>query len=345
MRGLGRLLALAALCGAAVQLAAAAPPAQDLAASIDGRMAGDVVPVHDPSIIRAGDSYYVFSTSQVKEGRGLIHIRASSDLVNWRLVGFVFPQIPAWAQKMIPGAQGVWAPDIAYAGGRYRLYYAVSTFGSNRSVIGLATNATLDASAPDYAWRDEGEVFESRRGDDFNAIDPNFVVDRNGRQWLAFGSFWSGIKLIRLDPATGKPSATDKTVYPLAERSKLQDSGAIEAPFIIDHGGYYYLFASFDFCCRGANSNYYTVVGRSAEVTGPYVDRAGKKMMDGGGFLVLHSQLGPTKRWRGPGGASILRQRDRDYIVYHAYDATKKGAPTLRIQPLGWSNDGWPVAL
>ena len=327
------------LPGAAV----AAPPTQ--AASIDDRMSGDIAPVHDPSAIRAGDTYYVFTTTPSGGAKGLIGIRTSKGLVNWKSAGTVFPEVPAWAKAKISGAQGIWAPDISYVNGRYRLYYAVSTFGSNRSVIGLATNVTLDPSSPDYAWRDEGEVIESNRSDDYNAIDPNFVLDRGGGQWLAFGSFWSGIKLVRLDPATGKPSPGDKTIHALAERSKLENSGAIEAPYIISHGDYYYLFASFDFCCRGADSTYYTVVGRSKSVTGPYVDRNGKPMLNGGGFLVLHAQLDPTHRWRGPGGESILRDGDTDYIVYHAYDAKNRGIPTLRIQPLGWTDDGWPVAI
>lgn len=343
-RFLPRVLALFLLAGLSpLATTAAAPP--DNAASINERLSGDIAPVHDPSAIRAGDSYYLFTTSQVREGKGLIHIRASKDLLGWKFVGSVFQQIPEWAKRKIPGTEGIWAPDISYVNGRYRLYYAVSTFGSNRSVIGLATNSTLDPSSRDYAWRDEGEVIESNGSDDYNAIDPNFVQDANGGQWLAFGSFWSGIKLVRLDPTAGKPASGDKSIYALAERSKLEDSGAIEAPYIIRHGDYYYLFASFDFCCRGVNSTYYTVVGRSKEITGPYVDRDGKPMLKGGGFLVLHAQLDPTHRWRGPGGESILRDGATDYIVYHAYDAKNHGVPTLRIQPLGWTNDGWPVAL
>lgn len=322
-----------------------AEPAANTAASIDDRLSGDIAPVHDPSAIRAGDTYYLFTTSPPKKGGGAIDIRVSKDLVNWKSAGTVFPDIPDWAKKKVSGAQGIWAPDISYVNGRYRLYYAVSTFGSNRSVIGLVTNATLDPFSPDYAWHDEGEVIESGRSDDYNAIDPNFVIDLQDEQWLAFGSFWSGIKLVRLDPATGKPVPGDTTIRALAERSRLEYSGAIEAPYIIQHGGYYYLFASFDFCCRGADSTYYTVVGRSKEITGPYVDRNGKSMLNGGGFLVLHAQLDPTHRWRGPGGESILRDGDTDYIVYHAYDAKNHGIPTLRIQRLGWSDDGWPVAL
>lgn len=329
---------------AAIPVATTADPAPQ-PQSINERMNGDIVPVHDPAIINGGDSFYVFSTSQVREGKGLIHIRSSKDLANWKFVGSVFPQIPEWASRDVPKAEGIWAPDISYVNGQYRLYYAVSTFGSNTSVIGLATNTTLDPAAPGYAWKDEGEVFHSDRWDDFNAIDPNFIADADGGQWLAFGSFWTGIKLIRLDPATGKASTTDKKVYSIAERSQRDNGDAIEAPYILHHGDYYYLFASFDFCCRGANSDYYTVVGRSRDVPGPYIDRDGKKMMNGGGFIVLHSQLDPTKRWRGPGGISILTAQGRDFIAYHAYDAQHDGAPTLRIQQLGWTDNGWPVAL
>ena len=185
-------------------------------------------------------------------------------------------------------------------------------------------------------------MIESRSSDNFNAIDPNAFDDAEGRQWLVFGSFWSGIKMVRLDPATGMRSAEDERIYSLASRRR---PGAVEAPIIIRRDGYYYLFASFDFCCRGVESTYYTVVGRSREPTGPYVDREGRAMMEGGGFLVLHADLDRTRRFVGPGHPDILQDGDRDYIVYHAYDRQADGAPTLRIQQLGWTEDGWPVAI
>jgi arabinan endo-1,5-alpha-L-arabinosidase len=298
--------------------------------------------VHDPSIIKQGDTYYLFTTSQENEPPGLIHIRTSKDLVTWRRAGAVFQAIPAWAKSEIGGTKGIWAPDISFSNGEYRLYYAVSTFGSNHSAIGLATTPTLDPAAPGYGWTDHGAVLISHHNDDYNAIDPNAFTDRDGKQWLAFGSFWSGIKLIALDPVTGKPSAEDKKVHPLLER---RAPDAAEAPFLIDHGGYYYLFASYDFCCRGVKSTYYTVVGRSKDVTGPYVDYDGKSLMDDHGQIVLHADLDKTGRFKGPGGGSILQDGGQDYIVYHAYDAKNGGAPTLRIQRLGWTADGWPVAI
>ncbi|MEO7379252.1 MAG: arabinan endo-1,5-alpha-L-arabinosidase [Sphingomicrobium sp.] len=305
-------------------------------------MAGDLTPVHDPAIILAGKTFYLFTTSQVSDGRGLIHIRRSTDLVNWTRSGAVFAAIPAWAKARIAGTKGIWAPDIVKHGNEYRVYYSVSTFGSNVSAIGMATSPTLDPAAPNYRWTDQGMVVSSNVRSDYNAIDPNVVTDRSGRMWLSFGSFWTGIKMLELNPATGKPMTADSKLIAIASRAT---PGAIEAPFIVPRGEYYYLFASFDSCCRGAASTYYTVVGRSKEVTGPYLDAKGRKMLNGAGEVVLHAKLDPSKRWAGPGHPAVLMQGDKAIIVYHAYDVKNAGRPTLRIQSLGWDKNGWPVAL
>lgn len=310
-------------------------------ASLNDRMTGDLSPVHDPCIIRQGATYHLFCTSQANQKPGLIHWRTSSDLVSWTLIGAVMPALPDWAHEDVPGVRGAWAPDISLINGRYHLYYALSTFGKNRSAIALQTTATLDRSDPAFGWRDEGVVLTSRPSDDFNAIDPNIVATPDGRVWMSFGSFWSGLKLVEIDPSTGK-STPGSAPTAIAARPR---PSAIEAPCIVERDGWFYLFASFDFCCRGADSTYYTVVGRSKAVAGPYVDRDGKAMMNGGGFIVLHADLDPTKRFKGPGHVAVLRDGGRDHIVYHAYDARKGGVPTLRIQPLGWTADGWPVAL
>ena len=332
-------LALAAQSGAAK--ASSQSPRPTPVATLNDRLTGDIAPVHDPAIIKAGDIYYLFNTvSSENEPPGLIHIRTSKDLVTWTKVGAVFEKLPDWAKAAVPGTKGLWAPDVAFVNGEYRVYYSVSTFGSNHSAIGLATSPTLDMTSAAYRWTDQGLVYASTRTSDHNAIDPNFVVDREGRHWLAFGSFWTGLKMVRLDPATGKTLAADKTIYPIARRAS---PGAIEAPFIITHGDYYFLFASFDFCCRGANSTYYTVVGRSKAVTGPYVDFDGKPMMQGFAQIVLHGTLDKTRRFRGPGHVGVAKVGDRELMVWHAYDASKKGVPTLRIAPIGWTPDGWPV--
>jgi arabinan endo-1,5-alpha-L-arabinosidase len=297
------------------------------------KLEGDVSPVHDPAIIRQGNTYYVFASNRFAQK--LVPIFCSQGLRRWKFCGHVFDAVPDWALKEIPNTRGVWAPDISYVRGQYRLYYAVSTFGSNRSVIGLITNKTLDPNSPDYHWVDQGRVIGSTAADDWNAIDANFVVDKDGGAWLAFGSFWGGLKMSKLDPETGKLSTKDTQLYSLASRRPLEPS-AIEAPFIVRHGGYYYLFASFDYCCRGKNSTYKIVVGRSRKVTGPYFDRDRKDMMSGGGTLLLEG----AKEWRGPGGQSVLLEGATSLLVFHSYHA-QTGRSALQISMINWV-DGWP---
>jgi arabinan endo-1,5-alpha-L-arabinosidase len=303
-------------------------------------LTGDLYPIHDPCIIAEDDTYYLFCTTPGSAGPAQIPWYRSKDLAQWERGGHVLPDTPSWARAEINGTRGCWAPDISFSGGRYRLYYACSTFGSNHSVIGLATNPTLNPLDPHYHWEDRGLVLASQSRDDFNAIDPNLIIDSDGHHWLAFGSFWTGLKIVPLDPVTGKlpPDAQRRD---LARRPNAPD--AIEGVFIILRHEQYYLFASFDFCCRGAQSTYYTVVGRSKSVLGPYVDRAGKPMMDGGGTIILAA--GPDeRRWRGPGHVAVLADGAQDYLVYHSYDADNNGRPTLRIAPMSWTNDGWPIA-
>lgn len=294
---------------------------------------GDIRQVHDPTIIKDGDTFYLFST------RAGIAVRCSKDLVTWRLCGDVFAHLPGWAVSDVPGLRGIWAPDISYFNGKYHLYYSASTFGKNRSSIGLATNQTLDPASDKFRWEDQGKVISSYDTDDWNAIDPNIVIDEQGEPWMSFGSFWSGIKMRKIDLATGKLSAADGKLYSLASRPRSAElPGAIEAPAIVRRGGYYYLFVSFDFCCRGVNSTYNIRVGRSKSVAGPYLDRENKDMMEGGGTLVISG----GKRWRGPGHCAILRDQAGDRLVYHAYDAGARGASTLRITPISWEGD-WPT--
>lgn len=315
---------------------------------------GAVQFAHDPSIAKDGATYYVFATGKAMGG-GQLPVRCSEDLEHWRMCGRVFDAIPAWIQQRSPGTKELWAPDVSYEHGEYRLYYAYSLFGKNTSGIALATNKTLDPKSPEYKWVDKGLVLESKEGDDFNAIDPNYVEDAQHHAWLAFGSFWGGIKMRALDGATGMLSAGDSKLYSLAARNRPAnpppqrfdpehptlppDWQAVEAPFIVGHGGYYYLFVSFDLCCRGTKSTYRTMVGRARAVNGPYLDKNGVAMTDGGGSLLL----GANQRWLGPGGESVLMEpKGKDLIVFHAYDA-QTGKPSLQISTLMWK-DGWPAA-
>jgi arabinan endo-1,5-alpha-L-arabinosidase len=311
-------------------------------------LSGDVAGTHDPSIMKEGKTWYVFATGKAPDG-GHFAVRCSDDLEHWKLCGHVFDAIPDWIHQRSPGTKELWAPDISYVNHEYRLYYAYSLFGKNTSGIALATNKTLDPASPDFKWVDKGLVLESKADDNFNAIDPNFILDGKGGAWLAFGSFWDGIKMRRLNDA-GMLSTTDTTLYSLARRAKPAGAApapaglppnweAVEAPFIVHHGGYFYLFTSWDLCCRGLKSTYKTMVGRSKSVTGPYVDAAGKPLAEGGGTELLLA----NSRWLGPGGESILMDpKGKDLIVFHAYDA-KTGKPSMQLSTIDWTG-GWPHA-
>jgi arabinan endo-1,5-alpha-L-arabinosidase len=303
-------------------------------------LAGNLSPVHDPVIIKDRDTYYLFCTGG-RNGRGVIPIRTSKDLRTWQEAGFVFPDsLPGWTVKEVPRANNAWAPDISYFNGKFHLYYSVSSFGSRDSAIGLATTPTLDPASPNYRWVDEGMVVRSfAASDDWNAIDPNLVIEDDGNLWLSWGSFWGGLKMRRVDPATGLLSSRDQTMYSLASRSREQPiGGAIEAPFIVRHGDHWYLFASFDRCCRGADSTYNVRVGRSPQITGPYVDREGQPMTQGGGTMVIEAT---TPDWRGPGHNGFLREAGQDYMVLHAYPSRGRGS-RLFISTVVWQN-GWPT--
>lgn len=309
------------------------PPAVDAPEPEPFEPQGFIRTIHDPVIAKEGDTYTVFST-----GSRLIMIQ-SPDMVNWEWAGRVFEKNPAWTWEITNMAPALWAPDISYVNGEWRLYYAISTFGTQVSGIGLATNQTLDLSSPDYAWIDQGEVIRSQVGDPYNTIDANFVLDQEGSGWLAFGSFWDGLFMRRVDLATGKLDAADTTLYHLANRNPGPDNtSAIEAPFITYRAPYYYLFASFDQCCQQLDSTYNLRVGRSESVTGPYVDRDGVPMLEGGGTLIAERK----GRWAGPGHNGILIEEGVYWIVYHAYDGQGGGISKLRIEPLRWSDDGWP---
>ena len=300
--------------------------AGDTSASLS--LSGAFTHVHDPDIVKDGDTFYLFST-----GEG-VQIRTSKDLRYWVGAGQVFAEKPAWISTTDPAdPNNLWAPEVSYFGGTFHLYYAASKFGSNQSCIGHATKAALGSTDP---WVDLGAAFcsnASESAQDFNAIDPNPFQDEDGNLWLGFGSFWSGLKLVPLDE-TGVVVGAD--LYSLSTRPNT----AVEAPHLQYHDGFYFLFESVDYCCQGAASTYKIMVGRSADVTGPYVDQDGTLLSDGGGTLVLQG----AGRWRGPGHNAIVHDGDRYWNIYHSYDADNDGVPTLRISELTWSDDNWPVS-
>lgn len=299
-------------------------------------------PVHDPVVIKEGDTYYLFCT-----GFG-VSVYSSKDLKQWTKQKPVFDKPPQWALETIKGYRGhTWAPDISYQNGKFYLYYSVSAFGKNTSAIGLATNKTLNPSSPDFGWTDLGLVVQSVPGRDmWNAIDPNLVTDENGVSWLNFGSFWNGLKMFRLNETLNAP-ATPAEWHTIAARPRkypthdtLAGDAAIEAPFVFKKNGEYFLFVSWDYCCRGEKSDYKVVVGRSKMVTGPYLDRAGKSMLENGGTLALE---GDGKEWFGAGHCSVYTFDGKDYLFAHGYDAADKGRSKLIIREMQWDAAGWPV--
>jgi arabinan endo-1,5-alpha-L-arabinosidase len=308
---------------AAAPVALATPTVPPPAYPAPGHLTGDLG-AHDPVMVRRPGGGYLIAVT----GNG-VGLKTSTDRVAIRNAGSAFPNGAPWTTPYTGGSRNLWAPDLNYRNGRYYLYYSASTFGSQRSAIFLATSTTGAAGS----WINEGLVIESSGANNYNAIDPNLFVDGQGRWWLSFGSFWTGIKLIQLDPATGRRSTVDTAVRPLASRP---GSTAIEAPFIVQRGQYFYLFVSFDLCCRGAQSTYRIMVGRATDITGPYVDRAGTPMTSGGGtqLLARHTTV------IGPGHQAVFSDTDSDVLVYHYY--LSNGASRLGLNLLGYDTAGWP---
>jgi arabinan endo-1,5-alpha-L-arabinosidase len=294
-------------------------------------------------MIKQNDIYYLFCT-----GMG-ITVNSSKDMITWSKEKSVFDNPPKWAVDAIPGFKGhIWAPDISFHDGVYYLYYSVSAFGKNTSCIGLATNTTLNANDKNYKWIDHGNVIQSIPGRDlWNAIDPNLVTDELNNPWLVFGSFWSGMKLVRMN-ANRKEIAQPQEWYTVSKRARDFNAddrdpatGAVEAPFIFKKNNFYYLFVSFDFCCRGAASTYKIMVGRSDKIQGPYLDKDGVRMDQGGGSLVVQG----NKTWPGVGHNSTYTFDDVDYIIFHAYDMTDGGKPKLKVKKMQWDDQQWPVVV
>ena len=298
---------------------------------------------------KQGDTYYLFST-----GMG-ISIWSSKDLKNWKKEKPVFAEAPQWAVKAIPGFKGhIWAPDISFYKGQYYLYYSVSAFGKNTSAIGVATNKTLNTQSPDYKWVDHGKVIQSYPDvTNWNAIDPNIIEDRKGNAFMAFGSFWDGLKMVKLSAdrkhflgdSVNLPTIASRVTTPNSKENPPAiddnpvDAGgnAIEAPFIFKKGDYYYLFASIDYCCKGVKSTYKMIYGRSKTPQGPYIDKEGKPLSHGGGSILLQGD----NSWYGVGHNSVYHFNNADYLIFHGYDASDDGKPKLRVEKLAWAK-GWP---
>lgn len=296
---------------------------------------------HDPStMIKDGTNYFIYADGQGISGQ------TTSDLRNWTAVSPIFPgNPPAWTTNAVPGFGGYfWAPDIAYFNGRYNLYYACSDWGTINSAIGLVTSPSLTSPV----WTDQGKVIQSNPNfatnattdlTAYNCIDPSVMVDTNGTVWLSFGSYSDGILIMQLDPTTGKRISAKSPIYRVSNNGPVFFSNSEEGSCLYQRGSYYYLFVNFGGCCAGVNSTYNIRVGRSPSVTGPYYDKNGINMTNGGGTMVLES----TARYIGPGQAAIMNDNGTNWFTYHYYDGNNNGTATLGLNQIFWTADGWPA--
>jgi arabinan endo-1,5-alpha-L-arabinosidase len=283
---------------------------------------------HDPTFIREENG-----TFSLMQTNNMLTIQQGTDMINYRNTGQVFSQLPDWVAAEGVGSEDIWAPQITYRDGFYWCYYTVSEFGKNNSAIGLAVTPTLDVNSPDYKWTDRGMVFRSYTQDNYNCIDADALVDNDGRWWMVFGSWWSGIQLVELDLNTGTQKA-GTTVKNIAGRG----GGAIEGPSIIEHGGEYFLFTAWDKCCDGVNSTYRTMVGKANSMTGTFYDRNGRDLANSGGTEVL-SHYG---RYYGPGGGSAVKIDNRYYFIHHYYNGNNNGTPSLQTREIIFDNTNFP---
>ena len=293
-------------------------------------------PGHDPSMTRFEDGYALMSTNNN------LQLWTSEDAYSWTNHKSTVSGVPQWAYQYAPKTEGIWAPDIFYMNGEYRVYYCVSEFGKRNSAIGYQSTTSIKPGTSGYGWKDHGHVFHTKDGTDkYNAIDADVVRDTQGNYWMAFGSFGLGIQLIKLDAKTGYQASDDKTVYNIARRTSKASGGAEEGPSLIEHGGKYFLFAAWDICCQqGANieqTTYKTAYGRADKVTGPYKDRAGYDMANGGGTILMERY----GRYVGPGGGEAFQDLNRVRFVHHYYDLNGDKFNHIHIRDVVFTEDNW----
>lgn len=288
-------------------------------------LSASAMEMHDPSAVEIDGGVLLFGTGP------LVPAYSSQNLKDWTPRGNLFETMPAWIhQELGEGVKDIWAPDAVRRGEEIWVYYAGSLWGKNTSVIGLAKSTDRGQT-----FKDQGMVFRSFEKDPYNAIDAEFFEDSDGKAWLLFGSFWSGIKMFRVDAKTGMRLEGEEKIYDLAGRG----GAGIEAPALVRHDGYYYLFTSWDQCCQGIKSTYRTMVVRSKKISGPYTDWSGRPALEGHAEELM-DRRGPVI---GPGGTDVVYIKGEPWLFHHYYDGNKKGQRSLRVRKIKWAEDGWPV--
>lgn len=299
---------------------------------------------HDPTIVADGDRWLMFSTDTAVAGSpGVgVQIRQSDDLVGWSWFGHAFDGVPAEALDW-SGAVGIWAPEVVERADGWRMYYSASSFGSRTSMIALA-------SAPSAAgpWHHVEPVVRTEHDtDSVNAIDAAVVTDAHGTDWLLYGSFFGGLRILPLD-ADGRPVTPGDKGRPVVVRA-ASINGAVEGGHILhdEESGSYALFCSFD----SLFDTYNIRVARSAEVDGAYVDARGQAMIDEtepprqvGTVLVAGYEAPDGTVWAAPGHSSHLVDGDERFLVHHVRDGADPTRHTCHVRRLRWTRQGWPVA-
>jgi arabinan endo-1,5-alpha-L-arabinosidase len=287
---------------------------------------------HDPTVLRVGDTYYRFWTGE------FIPSAKSTNLIDWSNAPTVYGNsYPAWVQDWLGGVPDEtfnfpWAPEVSSFGGKVHIYSSFSAkFGDNVSCITHLSTSDVEAGN----WEDSGPIICTEGNERYNAIDADIGFDSEGRPFLAFGSFWDGIFAFELN-IDGSRKGTDLT--------RLASAAEIEAPVLFRRCNYYYLFVTFGLCCPGEGRRidqltYRVVVGRSENMLGPYVDRDGKGMLEGGGSLIVE---GDKTAWAAAGHSDVFVDGDKIYHTYHAYRQSN-GDAVFRLVELPFDEDGWPV--
>ncbi|TRZ45910.1 arabinan endo-1,5-alpha-L-arabinosidase [Robertkochia solimangrovi] len=307
--------------------------------------------VHDPSVVKEGDTYYLYNTdvaygAEVKPG---IQIRKSKDLLKWDFVGWVFDGIPAKGSQFIKSKggepfQALWAPFIYKYGNEYRLYYSLSSAVPRLSVIGLAT-----ASSPLGPWTEKGLVVTSQ--DDAtvqtNAIDPTVVVTPTGEHWFYYGSAWDGIYRLPLDPATGLALNSGFKGERVAQRGFTGGivNGNIEGAEVIYNESLdkYFMFISYDWL----QTKYNVRVGRSDTPEGPFLDYNGNDInteTDNFPMILAPYKFDGHSGWQGVSHPAVFNDGGGQYFMAH------QGRPgidsyymVLHVRKIHWTEDGWPI--
>ena len=286
---------------------------------------------HDPDIQKEGSTYWIMETT----ANGGIGVKYSSNGTTWTQGTPIFGNGLSWWKAYNPSADPaqVWAPGCINYNNTTACYYAVSSFGSQTSAIGLTTSVGGIAAGN---WVDDGTVITSNSSNAFNAIDPQPVADYSGNLWLSFGSAWGGIYIRQVSKSTFLTVGSSTNIA-------RDTSQVVENSFIVKHvfngTNYYYLFLSKGSCCSGASSTYHIVVGRSTSITGPYVDNNGNSMMNAGSGLTIASS---GSRFIAPGGESAIGDST---MAWYALDSQNNYTPVLFINNLTWNASGWPNAL